>query len=162
MNRNVRTAVNIAIIIAGTIICGALAYFITSALVGHHLATASNNMNYTRWQEKFSTIVIFTGGLTGICSLIWFGLARGVFKIDSASGVGRRTIWAALAVISLIGSIAIPQIYSAVLSIKINIVVTIMFVIFFTLLGYWGLSIFTTPTAFKYTPLGAELIRTRK
>lgn len=86
MNRNVRTIAKIAIIAAGVIICGALAYFISTAAFGHQLATASQNMAYTKWQEKFSTLVIFTGAVTGICSLAWFILSRWFFEITSSTG----------------------------------------------------------------------------
>lgn len=162
MNRNVRTIVKIGIIVAGTVICGALAYFISSAAFGHSLATASQNMAYTKWQEKFSTLVIFTGAVTGLCSLAWFILSRWFFKITSSTGGGQRIIWAILAVISLAGSIAVPQIYAASAGIKVNALVLAVFVIFFTGIGYWLLSIFTTPAAFKYTPVGARAIRARK
>ena len=162
MNRNVRTIVKIAIIVAGTILCGALAYFISSAAFGHQLATASNNMAYTNWQEKFSRLVIFTGAVTGICSLAWFILSRWVFEITSSTGGGRRIIWAILAAISLAGSIAVPQIYAATAGIKVNVLVLAVFVIFFTGIAYWLLSIITTPAAFKYTPVGARMIRARK
>lgn len=157
MNRNTRTIAKLAGIVFVTGICMLLAYYISSFAVGHKLATLSNNMNYSRWQEKFLSLTLAAGGLTGVCSLIWFILTRFVFKITTAFGTGRRTIWALLAAVSLFGSILIPRFYSTVLGIKISIVIIALFVVFFTLAGYWLLSIFVTPKPFKYTPVGARL-----
>lgn len=157
MDRNARTAAKIAAIIVVTIIVTLLAYYICSALSGHQLATASNQMNYSQWQSKFFSIAAVTGAVTGICSLVWFILARWVFKINMAFGTGKRTVWAILAVVSFIACIIIPRTYSVSLGIKIDGVITALFVVFFTVLGYWVLSIFTTPKSFKYTPVGALL-----
>lgn len=158
MNRNTRTISKLAGIIFATLICSLLAYYVSSFAVGHNLATLSNNMSYSRWQEKFFTLTVAAGSLTGVCSLFWFILARFVFKISSALGTGRRTIWAVLAAVSLIGNIIIPRFYSVSLGIMINAVVIALFVLFLTVLGYWIVSIFTTPKPFKYTPLGAQLL----
>lgn len=148
-------------ILVSTVVFSALAYYIGSAVTGHQLATLSNNMTYSRWQDKFFSLTIVAGGLTGICSLIWFILARFVFKINSAFSTGRRTIWALLAVVSLLGSILIPRFYSVSLGITINVVIIALFVLFFTVAGYWLVSIFVTPKPFKYTPLGAQLFSRR-
>lgn len=157
MNRNTRTISKIALIIFSTVICSLLAYYVSSFIAGHSLATLSNQMSYSRWQEKFISLTVAAGGLTGLCSLGWFILSRWLFKINSPFGIGRRTIWALLAIISLGGSILIPKFYSVILGIEINIVVMVLFVIFFTIIDYWLVSIFITPKPFKYTPLGAQL-----
>ena len=157
VNRNTRTIVKVAGIILVTVICSVAAYYVSSMAVGHQLATASNNMNYSRWQSKFFNLTAAVGGLTGFCSLLWFIMSRFVFKIDSAFSAGRRTFWAILAALSLVGSILIPRFYSVSLGIRVDGVVMALFVFFFTVLGYWLLSIFTTPKSFKYTPVGAQL-----
>lgn len=162
MDRNARTAAKIAAIIVATVIVTLLAYYICSALAGHQLATASNQMNYSQWQDKFFSLVIVTGAVTGICSLVWFILARWIFKINMAVGIGKRTIWAILAAVSLIACIIIPRTYSVTLGIKINGLIIALLVVFFTVVGYWILSIFTTPKAFKYTPVGALLFARKK
>ncbi len=158
MDRNARTAAKIVAIIVVTAIVTLLSYYICSALAGHQLATASNQMNYSQWQDKFFSIVTATGIVTGICSLVWFILARWVFKINMAIGVGKRTIWAILAAVSLIACIIIPRTYSVTLGIKINGMIIALMIVFLMVLGYWVLSIFTTPKAFKYTPVGALLL----
>lgn len=157
MNRNTRTIAKIAGIVVATCICALLAYYVSSLTVGHQLATLSNNMTYSRWQGRFFSLTVAAGGLTGLCSLIWFILSRWAFKINVAFGVGRRTIWSLLGAVSLIGSILIPRFYSVVLGIRVNAIVILLFVIFFTVCGYWLVSIFSTPKPFKYTPLGSQL-----
>ena len=157
MNRKTLTIAKLAGIVFATLICGLLVYYISSFTVGHQLATQSNNMNFSRWQERLFRLTAVAGGLTGVCSLIWFVLTRWVFKINYALGTGRRTVWALIAAVSLFGSILIPRFYSVALGMKVNIVIIAVFVIFFTVIGYWLVSIFTTPKSFKYTPLGAQL-----
>jgi len=159
VNRNTRTVARLVGIVVAVLICSVLAYFVSSLITGHQLATSSNNIAYTRWQEKFLSLTIATGVLTGICSLIWFTLSRWVFKIRVAEGIGRRTIWALLALVSLGGNILIPKFYSSALGIQINAVVIAFFITFFTVIGYWIVSIFITPEPFKYTPLGAQIFR---
>lgn len=161
MNRTTRTIAKFASIIIATLICSLLAYYISSAVTGHQLATLSNKMSYTSWQDKFFKLTIVTGGLTGLCSLSWFILARFAFKINSAFSTGRRTIWALLAAASLFGSILIPRLYSVSQGIQINVVIIALFVLLFTIVGYWLMSIFVTPKPFKYTPLGAQLFSRR-
>lgn len=161
MNRNTRTIAKVAGIIVATLICSLLAYYISSTVAGHQLATLSNKMSYNNWQDKFFKLTVVAGGLTGICSLIWFSLTRFVFKINSAFGTGRRTIWAVLAAASLLSSILVPRFYSVSLGITINITVIALFVLFFTVAGYWLVSIFVTPKPFKYTPPGAQLFQRR-
>ncbi len=162
MNRDLRTLAKLATIIAVTFSCVILTYFITSSITGHQLATASGNMAFSRWQEKFQSLTINAGILSFLCSLAWFVLTRWIFKINSSRGIGKRTVWAALAALDLIGCVAIPQFYSSTLGIKINFIVIAVFIIFFAGIGYWLLTIFTTPKIFKYTPLGARFFLARK
>ncbi len=162
MNRTVLTIVQIAIIVALTVACGIIAYFVVSSVTGHQLATASGNMAFSRWQEKFQSLVINTGILSALCALAWFVLTRWIFKINTPRGIGKRTIWAGLAALDLIGCIVIPQFYSSTLGIKTNFLVTVIFIIAFAGVGYWLLTIYTTPNIFKYTPVGAQLLRAGK
>ena len=162
MKRGTRTAIKLITIIVVTMICTTLAYYSSSYAAGHGLATASGGMNYSRWQEKFFILTAVTGALSGICTSIWFILTRMVFEINSPQGVGRRLIWSIIALISIIICIAVPHLYSASLGIKVNGIVIGLFIIFFTVLNYWLLSIFTTPLSFKYTPVGAQIFLSRK
>ena len=157
MNRKTRTVIKISLIAAVTILCTAAAYYICSNLTGHSLATASENMNYSRWLEKFFVLTQATGLLNGICALIWFISARFLFKIDEAAGAGKRIIWTAFLCLSIAISAGIPHFYAPILGIKLNGIIFGLFLAICSGIGYWILTIFTTPLAFKYTPLGARL-----
>lgn len=159
MNQDTRVATNLLTIILATFVCMALAYFLSSNFVGHQLATDSGNMSYSRWQEKFQVLVVIVGAITGLCSFIWFGLAKWIFEINSYEPVSRRPYWAGLLAVTLIVNIVAPQIYSLAAGIKLNVTVTGVFILAFTVIGYWLLSIVVTPPAFKYVPLGGSLLR---
>ena len=161
MNRTTRTVIKLFLIAITTIFCTAAAYYLCSNITGHSLATASENMNYSRWLEKFFALTRATGLLNGICALIWFISARFLFKIDEASGAGKRIFWMAFLFLSIAISFGVPHFYAPILGIKLNGIIFGLFLAIFSGIGYWLLTIFTTPLAFKYTPLGAQLFGRR-
>ncbi len=161
MNRTTRTVVKIILIVAATIICAAAAYYLGANVTGHALATASDNMNYSRWLEKYFTLTRATGLANGLCALSWFLAARFFLEVDEAAGAGKRIFWAALLMMSLAISLGVPHFYAPILGIKLNGIIFGLFAIIFSGIGYWLLTIFTTPLAFKYTPLGAQLFGRR-
>lgn len=156
MNRTTRTVIRFLAIIIATFVCIALAYFSVSSLFGGQLANASGGITRQAWEDKYISVVIMTGTLTGICSLIWFVLSTFVFKVEYAQGVGKRTVWVILAFVALVISIAVPMVYSTYISIHLNLLTIALFVIFFACINYWLTTIFATPLAFKYTPIGAK------
>lgn len=156
MNRTARTIIKIFLIAAVTVGCIALAYYLGSNIAGHKLATASDNMNYSRWLEKYFTLTRAAGLANGLCALLWFMAARFILEVDEAAGAGKRIFWAALLMASLAVSLGVAHFYAPILGIKINGIIFGLFAVIFTGVGYWLLTIFTTPLAFKYTPLGAQ------
>ncbi len=162
MNRTARTVIKIILILAVTIACTAAVYYLGSNVTGHALATASDNMNYSRWQEKYFTLTRATGLINGLCALSWFLAARFLFKVDEAAGAGKRIIWAAFLILSFAISLGIPHFYAPILGIKLNGIIFAIFAAIFAGLGYWLLTIFATPLAFKYTPPGAQLFGRKK
>ena len=156
MNRTTRTVVKIFLIAAVTFACIALGYYVGSFATGHALATASDNMIYSRWQEKFFVLTRTTGLLNGLCALGWFLAARFFFAVDEVPGAGKRIFWAALLAMSLAITFGVPHVYAPQLGIKLNGIIFALFAVIFSGVGYWLLTIFTTPLAFKYTPLGSQ------
>ena len=43
-----------------------------------------------------------------------------------------------------------------------HILIVIIFLVFYTLAGYWGGSLFLTPDTYKYTPIGGTAVRAPK
>ena len=162
MTRTTRTVIKIFFIAAVTAACIAPAYYLGSNLTGHALATAADNMNYSRWLEKYFVLTRATGLFNGVCALIWFLAARFFFAVDSNFGAGKRIIWFGLFFLSLAISLGVPHFYAPLLGIKLNGIIFSLFAAIFTGVGFWLLTIFTTPLAFKYTPLGAQLLRRRR
>ena len=158
MNRTTRTIIKIFFIAAVTVTCIAAAYYLGSLITGHKLATASDNMNYSRWLEKYFALTRAAGLLNGLCALTWFIAARFMFKVDDFDAAGKRLIWSGLMAASLAISLGVAHLYAPMLGIKLNGIIFAVFATIFTGLGYWLLTIFTTPLAFKYTPLGAHIL----
>ena len=161
MNRTTRTVVKIFVIVAATLLCAAAAYYLGANVTGHALATASDNMNYSRWLEKYFVLTRATGLANGLCALSWFLAARFFLEVDEATSAGKRIFWAALLMASLAISLGVPHFYAPILGIKLNGIIFGLFAAIFSGVGYWLLTIFTTPLAFKYTPLGAQLFGRR-
>ena len=157
MNRTTRTVVKIFLIVATTLICAAAAYYLGANVTGHALATASDNMNYSRWLEKYFALTRATGLANGLCALSCFLAARFFLEVDEATSAGKRLFWAALLMASLAISLGVPHFYAPLLGIKLNGIIFGLLAAIFSGVGYWLLTIFTTPLAFKYTPLGAQL-----
>ena len=152
MNRTTRTVVKIILIAAVTVACVALVYYLGANIAGHKLATASDNMNYSRWLEKYFALTRALG---------WFLAARFFLEVDEAEGAGKRIFWAGLMLASLAINLGVAHFYAPILGIKLNGIIFGLFAAIFTGAGYWLLTIFTTPLAFKYTPLGAQMILSR-
>lgn len=152
MNRTTRTVIKIFFIAAAAVGCIAAAYYSGSLIAGHALASASDNMNYSTWQEKFFTLTRATGLLNGLCAMIWFAAARFFFSVDEVPGAGKRIFWSAICAASLAISLGVPHFYAPTLAIKLNGIIFALFAAIFTGVGFWLLTIFTTPLAFKYTP----------
>ena len=162
MNRTTRTIVKLILIAAATVLCMAAAYYLGSNVTGHALASASDNMNYSRWLEKYFALTRATGLLNGLCALSWFLSARFLLKVDEIAGAGKRLIWALICAASLAITLGVPHFYAPMLGIKLNGLIFALFAIIFTGAGYWLLTIFTSPLAFKYTPPGAQFFGRRR
>ena len=137
MNRTTRTVVKIFLIVATTLICAAAAYYLGANVTGHALATASDNMNYSRWLEKYFALTRATGLANGVCALSWFLAARFFLEVDEATSAGKRLFWAALLMASLAISLGVPHFYAPLLGIKLNGIIFGLFAIIFTGAGYW-------------------------
>ncbi len=162
MNRTTRTIVKLILIAAATVLCMAAAYYAGSNATGHALASASDNMNYSRWLEKYFALTRATGLANGLCALSWFLAARFFLEVDDTLGAGKRLIWAGFCAASLAISLGVPHFYAPLLGIKLNGIIFALFAIIFTGAGYWLLTIFASPLAFKYTPPGAQLFGRRR
>ena len=158
MNRSTLTAVQIAAILAVTALMCVIIYYAGSGISGPSLANASGNMPYPTWRANYFKIVYTTGIISGLMLLLWHIISRFSLKISRAKYVGKRSLWSMFGALSLLTCIAAPKLLANLYKIQINAVITTLFIVCLFIIGYWVCSIFTTPRAYKYTPVGASLI----
>ena len=159
MSRNALTAVQILGIIILTVALSLAAYFLGSVLAKSFLSIGSG-VTHGQWLEHYRKLVMTVGGLCGALSLAWFVAARFFLKIDSPLGVGKRTVWAIVGGVTAAVCIILPYVYAGVDHVlKMSPGIPVVFLLLYGIIGYWGGSIFATPAAYKYTPLGASLVR---
>lgn len=162
MTRTGLTAVQIAGTIVFMLVLSLIAYEV-GAMLGKSFLSADSGITHAQWKAHFLKLVCTTGGLTTFFSLLWYFMARFGLKIAYAFDAGKRTVWAVLGALSLVSSFALPYVYSSTDHVlKMGMSVPLLFVVLFSVIGYWGGSIVSTPAAYKYTPIGAYFLRKRK
>ncbi len=158
MNRSTRTIAQILGILLLTAVLSLFAYYIGSSL-GKSIIIGTP-IAHNDWQAHYKKLVYATGATGGIISLLWYSLARFGMKIHTSYGVGKRTLWGALGGLMLIACVALPYAFAnADATLKMSASIPLLFVALYAVIGYWIGSLFMTPAAYKYTPLGAEKIR---
>lgn len=158
VTRSTRTIAQIFGLIILTVVLSIIAYYVGSSL-GKSLIVGTQ-ITHSEWQAYYMKLVAIVGATGGVLSLVWYMLARFGMKIDSPFGVGKRGLWVILGLLTLVECVAIPYVYSTMNStLKMGISIPAVFVILYVVIGYWGGSVFATPDVYKYTPLGAEMIR---
>ena len=155
---NTRTLLEILGVFIGVVVFTLVAYLLSTELKGPELANASK-LTLSAWEDKFIVVTKICAGLTLACSLLWYILARFVFSIEHAEGSGKRTVWVVFLLIAAAGNYATTAYYSDTIGIKVSLLVSSIFVACMAVGAYWLTGIFTTPSTFKYTPLGAQLLR---
>jgi hypothetical protein len=159
MNRMSKTALQIGGIIAVIAICSLVMYFIGSSMaqsLGTELSRAGRNAS--NWKNDYSTLILALGAVSLLVTLGWYILARFIFKVTSPQDTGKRTIWAAL----WLGGIALTIAITALNSLPKNFIIHIMHVLFFNIIGYYLCTLLWSPAPFKYTPLGAKQLWSKR
>ena len=156
-----KTVISLAGIIVGALLLSILAYYIGSAIAKSFLS--AGGVKYSTWQHHYFSLVVYMGSISGIMALVWYLMARFVIKIEGAFNIGRRTLWSLIGVAEVVLCFAVPYIVAVTDTIlKMSISIPVLFILLYALLGYWVGSIFFTPEPFKYTPVGAMMIRAPK
>ena len=155
---NTRTLLELLGVFVGVLVFTLAAYLLSTEIKGPELANASK-LTLSAWEDKFIVVTKICAGLTLACSLLWYILARFVFSIEHAQGAGKRTVWTIFLLIAGVGNYAVTAYYSVAIGIKVSMFVSGIFIFCMAVGAYWLTGIFTTPSTFKYTPLGAQLLR---
>ena len=158
MNRNMKTIMQVAGIIGVILICAAIMYFGLAKPLGQGYIVGSK-VKIQQWMAAYKSVVLFVTGFSIFISMLWYVAARFIFKITNSINVGKRAVWGVLFVLSIAGVIVITW---AVGNITKGISLYLVHLLLFSVIGYYLTSVLFAPAAYKYTPLGAEMLRKRR
>ncbi|MDD3114211.1 MAG: hypothetical protein PHQ44_00560 [Anaerovibrio sp.] len=161
MNRSVKTAIQIGGIIGVIFVCAAIMYFGLADSLGKTYITGTKT-KIIDWTSHYKNMLIIVMLISMFTSLLWYVLSRFVFKITSCFGVGKRAIWLVICVVNVIGVLLATALCSNDTTLKVGFSLYIIHVILFSVVGYYLTSVLFTPAAYKYTPVGANLIKLKK
>ena len=158
MNRGMKTGVQIAGIVFIVLICAAIMHFALAPMLGKGYITGTQS-NIKEWLVGYKSILYGVAGFALLSSILWYVLARFVFKITAARGVGKRTVWAMLFVLNIVGVVLITMFIG---KIPRGIGLYLAHIVLFSVIGYYVSTLFLTPAPYKYTPLGAGILAKTK
>lgn len=91
-----------------------------------------------------------------VASLLWYALTQWVFKINNSRDAGKRLIWGLLSLLPIVA--VIPGVFWTA-SAKTGLTLVYLFFLGDGVGTYWIATLLFSPSAFKYTPLGAQVFR---
>lgn len=161
MTRTTKTIVQILLAAAIMAAASIIVYFVGGQLSKSFIGT--EGVTHAAWMKQYAGLVQVAGIGNFVLLLAWFVLARFVFKASDPFGAGKRLPWAVLLGLSALFSIAVQYPYHGVhRDLVTSPVIAVLFVVLYTLAGYWAGSLFVTPDAYKYTPVGGAAVRSPK
>ena len=127
-------------------------------LLSANLPQLPEGITIEQWETGFTTWALGGVGIAGLASLLWYGLAQSVFKINSPEDAkGKSFAWGLLFLLSVIGAIAASAIFAVQVE-SGGFSVHLFFVLNGGLCYYLSTLLFS-PSRFKYIPWGAAQIR---
>lgn len=159
MNRNTKTIMAVLAIIVAMLVLSVIAYYVGTVLAHSFISTGGTKLH--EWQHKYYFTVVRNMGIaSGLFSLAWLLFSRFLLKVNDAVGAGKRTVWMIFLLLDAVACFIVPYVYHSMYSaFTMSISISILFLFLYPCVGYWFVSIFTTPDAFKYTPIGASVFR---
>lgn len=163
MSRTAKTVLSIIGIIVAAAVVSVIVYYIGTA-VGKSIVAEAGAKDFSIWKKEYLSLIKIMGVVSGAALLLWYACSRFFFRITMAFGEGKRATWSILMGILTVLCFVIPYAYAAASHGKfiMHILLSLLFVVFYGVIYYWGGSIFVTADAFKYTPVGAMMVRKPK
>ena len=163
MNRTAKTAISIIGIIVAVGIISVIVYYLGS-IIGKSIVAGVVGGNISQWEPEYLKLIKIMGTISGAALMVWYICSRFIFRVTAAAGEGKRAVWGIIMSILIALCFIVPYIYAATSHGKfiMNITLALVFVVFYGVIYYWGGSIIATADAFKYTPVGAMMIRKPK
>ena len=109
-----------------------------------------------QWMESFGLWALVCVGASAAASFLWYWIGQNVFKANSEKSYGKRGLWGLLFILPICAVIvsilfieeAESSLWLAYLCFGVN-----------GLLPYYLATVLFSPVSVKYTPIGAEQIR---
>ena len=109
-----------------------------------------------QWMESFELWALVCVGAAAAASFLWYGIGQNVFKANGRKSYGKRGLWGFLFILPMCAVIfsiflieeAESSLWLAYLCFVVN-----------GLLPYYLATVLFSPVSVKYTPIGAEQIR---
>ncbi len=116
------------------------------------------NLTMTQWLESFELWALVCVGAAVAASFLWYGFGQNVFNANSGKSYGKRGLWGFLFILPVCAVIfsiflveeAESSLWLAYLCFVVN-----------GLLPYYVSTVLFSPVSVKYTPIGAEGIRSQ-
>jgi len=153
-----KTAVQVFGIIVIILLCAAIMNFGLAKVLGQGYIVGKN-ISIKQWINGYHAILYAVTGVALLLPLLWYIMARFIFKITSSKDVGKRTVWSVLWIIDIVAIILFTW---GIGHIEKGISLYIVHVILFSFIGYYLTTLLFTPAPYKYTPLGADKLRRKK
>lgn len=163
MSRTAKTVLSIIGIIVAAAVVSVIVYYI-GTVIGKSIVAGAGAKDFSLWKKEYLALMKLMGAASGAALLLWYVCSRFLFRITMAFGEGKRAVWGIIMGVLVALCFAIPYVYAAASHGKfiMHIVLSLLFVVFYGVIYYWGGSIFVTADAFKYTPVGAMMVRKPK
>ncbi|MBF0342595.1 MAG: hypothetical protein HQL06_00030 [Nitrospirae bacterium] len=110
------------------------------------------------WEKQFITGAYIVCAFAAFISVLWYGLTQWHFKVVDWKSVGKRPLWLFLFFIIPIAAFLFGLVYLKDY-VEQGIGWPAGFYAINSMLCYYLSTLFCSPVAFKYTPIGATLVR---
>ncbi len=151
-----------AICICGILFIAVLFVFLVligeTPLLDAYPLQPSGNLTEEQWLESFELWALVCVVSAAMASFLWYILGQNVFNANGAKPSGKRGLWGFLFILpvcAVIFSILLVE------EAESSLWLAYLFFIANGLIPYYLATLFCSPVSVKYTPIGAETIRSR-
>lgn len=160
MTRSTKTIVSVAGIVLGAMIASLVTYYIGESFGQSIVAGATEKLKLNVWTDAYKGLVNVMTVLMMLIAFIYYVMLRFVSKVSSPNDGGKRGFWGIFLCLTIVVSLVFPFIFAAINDDFVNsIKISVLFTFVYGIVYFWLGSIFVTPDAYKYSPIGATAVR---
>ena len=116
------------------------------------------NLTKEQWLESFELWALVCVGTSAVASFLWYGIGQNVFGANRGRSYGKRGQWGLLFILP---GIAIILSILFIEETESSLWLAYLFFIANGMIPYYLATLFFSPVSVKYTPIGAEGIRSQ-